>query len=145
MRQAGAGVVVGGGALDHDEGASGVGVDVLPGPLTEAGFAAMMAASAASAAVVSSPVWGDLGPVEELMGPAEWDALVEVDEVLAGREGPGSVAQELADGLGSAARGLGRVVGVGPAELVGVFDAGVVEGLEAVGRLRSQVEAVGFA
>ncbi|WP_161958595.1 hypothetical protein, partial [Ornithinimicrobium cavernae] len=32
-----------------------------------------------------------------------------------------------------------------PAELVGVFDAGVVEGLEAVGRLRSQVEAVGFA
>ena len=88
----------------------------------------------------------DAGAVEDPAGAAYWELLADIEETLAaeasGSDGPSGLAsQELARGLDLAVAGLDRA-GVGPQGVVGVFDPGLVEGLEAAGRVRARVDAL---
>ncbi|QDO87251.1 DUF222 domain-containing protein [Ornithinimicrobium ciconiae] len=70
--------------------------------------------------------------------------VAEAEDEAEAAQGPGAwmdPAVELAAGLDTAGAGLGRA-SLDADELVRVFDAGVVEGLEAVGRVRSQLTGV---
>lgn len=92
-------------------------------------------------------------PVEDSDCREYWERLAEVDQLslesMTGDgdgEGDGGVpawwaAEELAGGLAAAGRGLGRA-GQATGGVVGVFDPGVVAGLEAVGALRSRLDGV---
>ncbi|WP_114907902.1 DUF222 domain-containing protein, partial [Ornithinimicrobium murale] len=130
----------------------GPGVGVPEGELATGGAPEVLTAegSAVAAGVLPEEVaafvaWeAELAadPAEEV--GADWALVGEVDEFLS-RSGVGSAAEDLAGGLDAAVRGLGRVAGVGPAELVSVFDPAVSEGLEVVGALRCALDGVGFA
>jgi len=78
--------------------------------------------------------------------PGDWDLVAEVDQILAasGSDPFLDPAMELAGGLATAARGLERAAVEGD-DLVRVFDAGIETGLEAAGRLRSQLTGVTVA
>ncbi|MCK0112548.1 HNH endonuclease [Ornithinimicrobium sp. F0845] len=84
----------------------------------------------------------------DLDSPEFWALVAEVDAATSpgtpgATEASGWVdpVQELAGGLATAARGLDRAA-LGEQGLVGVFDAGIEEGLEAAGRVRDQLTGV---
>lgn len=79
------------------------------------------------------------------MEESDWQQRAEVDALLAAQGSARSAAEELADALESAEQGLDRAGELGPGELVSVFDPGVVDALETVGRLRSTLDGVGFS
>ncbi len=84
-------------------------------------------------------------PADDDMDSFEWWALqAELDQVLV-EQGAVSAAEVLADGLATACSAVGRVGGLGPSELVSVFDPGVVDALEVVGQVRAKLDGVGVA
>ena len=85
------------------------------------------------------------GPPWDAVEEADWLQMAEVDALLAEQGITQSAAEGLADSLSMAGRGLDRAGAMGPAELVSVFDPGVVDALETVGQLRSTLDGVGFA
>lgn len=101
------------------------------------------AAEAVEVAAVFEEQWAGLGP-EHDPGCAEyWSRLEDMAAASGGVEPAGLPSQELAGGLATAARGLGRAA-LDAGELTRVLDGDLVEALEAVGRARSQLDAVGF-
>ncbi len=110
--------------------------DFVPEPVT--------LAEAAEVAAVLEEQWAALGPADDPGCVEYWDRLEDMAGALVDQEPAGLAAQELAAGLATAARGLGRA-GLGADELVRVFDPDLVDALEAVGRARAQLDAVGFA
>jgi hypothetical protein len=101
------------------------------------------AAEAAEVAELFEEQWATLtaGPDPDSLDDwARWEdmaaALLEDDPAAPGPE-------ELAGGLATAARGLGRAA-LRPDELVAVLDGDLVQALELTGRVRSQLDAVGF-
>ena len=87
--------------------------------------------------------WASTSEEHDLDDAARWARFEDMAASLADDEPAGLPAQELSGGLATAARGLGRAR-LDQDELVGVLDADLVDALESVGRVRAQVEAVGF-
>src|SRR5688572_11107496 len=98
------------------------------------------AAEAAEVAAVFAEQDASLGPEHDPDSVEYWARLEDMTGGLAEVEPAGLAAQELAGGLATAARGLGRAT-LGQEELVGVLDADLVESLETVGRARTQLDA----
>ena len=99
---------------------------------------------AAEVAAVVAAQLSSLGSADDPGGREYWDRLEDLHDTLAGQEVPALPAEELTGGLSTAARGLGRTA-LDDGDLARVLDQGIVEGLEAVGRVRSQLDATGFA
>ncbi|USQ81766.1 HNH endonuclease [Ornithinimicrobium faecis] len=137
MKQADATVVVGDEVLGQDGRAS------LPGgvPVSDAELAVLFAQE--REATVSTRTAG--GPADDDMDSFEWWSLqAELDQALV-EQGSVSAAEVLSDGLATACSAVGRVGGLGPSELVSVFDPGVIDALEVVGQVRAKLDGAGVA
>ncbi|USQ81321.1 HNH endonuclease [Ornithinimicrobium faecis] len=128
MKQTGATATVGDEVLDRVGGAWDVAV--------EAEFAEMLIAAADAGGG-----WGAYGPEGDPGCVQYWDRVAEVDQLLV-EQGAVSAAEVLSEGLAAAVGGVGRAGGLGPSELVSVFDPGVIDALEVAGELRARSDGV---
>lgn len=110
--------------------------DFAPEPVPEQDRAAVLA--------VIDEQWAMLGPAHDPASAEYWDRFEDMAAAMAEEEPAGFPAQELTGGLSTASRGLGRA-GLDDDELTRVFDPALVDALEAVGRVRSQLDALGFS
>lgn len=108
----------------------------VPEPVTQA--------EAAEVAAVVAAQLSTLGSADDPGCAQYWDRLEDLHATHAWQEESALPIEELAGGLTTAARGLGRTA-LDDGDLARVLDHGIVEGLEAVGRVRSQLDATGFA
>ncbi|GGK69852.1 HNH endonuclease signature motif containing protein [Ornithinimicrobium pekingense] len=101
------------------------------------------AAEAADVEAVLEAQWATLGPEHDPHSAESWARFEDMVAALEPHDPDRLAAEELAGGLATATRGLGRA-GLGADELARVLDADVVEALEAAGRARVALDAVAF-
>ncbi|WP_130012186.1 HNH endonuclease signature motif containing protein [Serinicoccus sediminis] len=105
------------------------------------------ASLAEGASFVVDEGWGEALDELDAMGAADYQALMaEVCVALGemhGHDGAGLPEEELAAGLDGASLSLGRAA-LGAGDVVMVQDEGLTAAIEAVGRLQTQLGAIGF-